>query len=185
MYTALVYLSDVGGLSIILNQTRTSTLARHAWVISPSYGQVALFQSSRLHGALPEMHQSSGGAADGHRMTINIAFWYVPPTVPSAALTITALRLPGRSRLCTPFEQECQLSAGDAGDGSSRSPFSWEHEMPAGSPSPGDDKPERLEIMQYDGEVWDTTGRSSTGPSRPPTAPQVRFKSILVRLDSI
>ena len=42
-------------------------------MISPSYGQVALFQSSRLHGALPEMHQSSGGATDrDHRMTINI-----------------------------------------------------------------------------------------------------------------
>ena len=28
--------------------------------------------------------------------------------------------------------------------------------MPAtGSPSPGGDNPERLEIMQYDGEVWD------------------------------
>ena len=58
----------------------TDIFGRHAWVISPSYGQVALFQSSRLHGALPEMHQSSGGATDGegHRMTINIAFWCVP-----------------------------------------------------------------------------------------------------------
>ena len=28
--------------------------------------------------------------------------------------------------------------------------------MPAtGSPSPGGDNPERLEIMQYEGDVWD------------------------------
>ena len=82
--------------------------------------------------------------------------------MPSAALTLTALRLPVRSRLCTPFEQECQLSAGDAGDGSSRSPFEWEYGMPAtGSPSPGDDTPEQLEIMQYEGEVWEVPTSSA------------------------
>ena len=34
--------------------------------------------------------------------------------------------------------------------------------MPAtGSPSPGGDNPERLEIMQYEGEVWDGPPRES------------------------
>ena len=49
--------------------------------------------------------------------------------------------------------------------------------MPAtGSPSPGGDNPERLEIMQYDGEVWD--GRPTSDD-----APQVRFNSILIRFE--
>lgn len=55
LYTALVYLSDVGGLTVIINQTRTSPLATHAWVVPPQNGQVTVFQSSRLHGALPEI----------------------------------------------------------------------------------------------------------------------------------
>jgi len=51
--------------------------------------------------------------------------------------------------------------------------------MPAtGSPSPGGDNPERLEIMRYDGEIWDTTGRPPGG-----AAPQVRFNSILIRFE--
>lgn len=138
MYTALVYLSDVGGLTVILNQTRTSLLARHAWVIPPRYGQVALFQSSRLHGALPEISSESAVeaaiASNEKRMTINIAFW---------------------NRPCTPDKDECQ---GLHGDGTSRQLFSWERVMPPlSNPSTASVLPSRKQvgIAQYDGEVWD------------------------------
>lgn len=89
--TALVYLSTgVGGPTIILNHTRTTAhfetvgnvssapTGRDAWpggngwLVRPAMGEIVIFDSTLLHGALPSFDTASEKSA---RLSINVAFW--------------------------------------------------------------------------------------------------------------
>lgn len=85
-----MYLSTgVGGPTIILNHTRTtahSTVGNvssastgrdalpggNGWLVRPAMGEIVIFDSTLLHGALPSFDTASEQSA---RLSINVAFW--------------------------------------------------------------------------------------------------------------
>ena len=122
-----------------------------------------LFKSSRLHGALPELAESSevnpAEMADGKqidRITLNLGFW---------------------DRPCVPFEEECRrltrsCDESDCDDDScdpdcsNRKPFEWEAQLPPMAPDAAGPQSEMgaLEVQSWAGPVWGSISGKSTSP---------------------
>jgi hypothetical protein len=51
--STILYLSDAGGPTVVLDQQPGTALALVAWLVSPQSGRLAAFDGSLLHGVLP------------------------------------------------------------------------------------------------------------------------------------
>ncbi|KAL1521215.1 hypothetical protein AB1Y20_022764 [Prymnesium parvum] len=78
--SSVVYLSDEGDPTIVLDQTLHGPLASHGWLVHPQYRAFMTFAGDRLHGVLPGEFASASaplhcGAAAAQRLTLLVA-WY-------------------------------------------------------------------------------------------------------------
>jgi hypothetical protein len=68
--STILYLSDAGSPTIVLDQQPGTALASAAWLVRPQPGRLAAFDGSLLHGVLPGKASQAG-----NRTTLVLAFW--------------------------------------------------------------------------------------------------------------
>ncbi|CAL5228450.1 g11587 [Coccomyxa viridis] len=72
-YSTVLYLSDCGGPTVVLNQTASSAPAQDAWLCWPRENQLLCFPGNFLHGVIPGMPPEQD--AGGQRITLVVVFW--------------------------------------------------------------------------------------------------------------
>ena len=72
-WTAILYLSDVGGPTLVTNQRLSvHRAADRGWLAQPATNRIVLMDGRVLHGVLPTVHAQDHSQ---HRVTIMWAFW--------------------------------------------------------------------------------------------------------------